>query len=376
MGRPREYDFKIYGPGERTKSPPNRWCVARLWINDTRKDITLSGNTDPEEARSIAREYIAAATERASEPRGRPERPRTFRELAERYSAVRRISLFEQRHVDRLVAARLASLGHGPLGDVLIEELTPALAQEAAGVLYGRRTEKTMNRAAIAPFSAIVHFGADNHWCSWMRIKGFRTVDRRTPRLAEGDAERLLAAAAAARPKKCDRYKADHPYRHIFLLFLFRQGWRITESLRLTWSQVDLVASRFRNVCVDKGKAVKAAIVMHPDVYEALAGLPEGEPERALRERRGRVFPWFDRGNVYRWLVPFCNDFGIHFRPHMARVEFASQLSEAGQTDTKIMNVCTWTDTRSISRYTRTSERECEQTIALVGRKTPADTGS
>lgn len=152
------------------------------------------------------------------------------------------------------------------------------------------------------------------------------------------------------------------------MLFLFRRGWRISETLRLTWAQVDLVNGVLRDITVDKGNAVKNRIVMHPEVFEALASLPKGEAQRAARERRDRVFPWVNRHNVYRWLKPFCGEVGVHFRPHMARVEFASQLSEAGQTDAKIRDVCTWTDTRSIARYTRTNEHECEATIALVGR--------
>jgi integrase len=268
------------------------------------------------------------------------------------------------------MTARLPSCSGRRLADVPIEYLSAALAQEAAGVLYGHCRPQTMNRAALMPFAAVAHFGAENEWMPYLRIKSFKAVDRRTPRLAEGedDVRRLLAAARAARPKKCDRYKADHPYRFILLLFLFRQGWRISETLRLTWAQVNLPAGRFVNVTVAKGNAVKNRIVMHPDVYEALAALPADDPERAARERRDRVFPWCDRQNVYRWLLPFCADVGIHFRPHMAQVEFASQLNEAGQTDSKIMNVCTWTDTRSVARYTRTSEAECETTIASAGR--------
>jgi hypothetical protein len=63
---------------------------------------------------------------------------------------------------------------------------------------------------------------------------------------------------------------------------------------------------------------------MHPAVYEALADLPLGESQRAARERNDRIFPWWDRHNVYSWLNPFCDALGIRFRPHMARVEFAS----------------------------------------------------
>ncbi len=254
--------------------------------------IPTSNHHQPE-IRNHERAKTATLFSSLREQGGAPAKPDTFRELAERYKAVRRVSTEQRGRIDRLVGVRLNSLAGGRLGEVPLNLLTPALAQEAAGMLYGHRTPQTRNRGAIMPFSAAVHFAAENGWMPYLRVKGFKAIDRRTPRLEAGedDARRLLAAAMEARPKKCDKYKADHSYRFILLLFLFRQGWRISETLRLTWSQVDLVNGVLRDIAVDKGNAVKNRIVMHPDVFEALASLPESDPQRAARERRGRVFP-------------------------------------------------------------------------------------
>lgn len=370
MPRKSAHPLRVYAPGERKGKP---WCVLKGRLADgSHVEKLLVGITDPQEARSIADEYYRAAEAAAAEHSRAPARPRTFAELAQRYAEARRIAKSEQRYVNRLLAAPLKSMQRR-LGEVPLDQVSPALAQEAAVALYQGRSAKTMNRAALAPFAAIVHFAAENTWLPYLRVKGFKIVDRRTPRLVGGedDARRLLDAAIAAQPKKCDKYKTDHPYRFLLLLFLFRQGWRISETLRLTWAQVDLVNGRFCCIQVDKGSAVKNRIVMHPEVFEALANLPKGEAQRAARERRNRVFPWVNRHNVYRWLKPFCLEVGIHFRPHMARVEFASQLSEAGQTDTTIKDTSTWTDTRSVARYTRTGEDVCAAAVALVGRRIP-----
>ena len=80
-----------------------------------------------------------------------------------------------------------------------------------------------------------------------------------------------------------------------------------------------------------------------------------------MKERRGRVFPWVDRHDVYRWLNKFCDEtVGLYFRPHMARVEYASQLNEAACAEV-IASSCTWKGgaggTRAIERYTRTTRR-------------------
>ena len=226
--RPKD-DITIYGPGERHRHRPNsKWCVAKLTIDGRRRDITLEGITDKEEARSAAAEYLRAATVRAADERRAVARPRTFGELAERYAADRRISRHERAYVNKLVRIRLPSLAGGALGDAKLEELLPTLAREAATALYGRCTEKTMNRAAISPFSAIVHFGNENDWMPYLKIRGYKTIEKVTPRLAggENDVQRLLAALAAAAPKKCDKYKADHPYRSFWPPFCSARAGR------------------------------------------------------------------------------------------------------------------------------------------------------
>ncbi|MBK8175989.1 MAG: tyrosine-type recombinase/integrase [Rhodospirillales bacterium] len=87
------------------------------------------------------------------------------------------------------------------------------------------------------------------------------------------------------------------------------------------------------------------------------------------RERHGRVFPWLNRSNVYRWLKPWCKSIGVAFTPHMARVEFASRLSEGGQSHTVIADVGTWTDIRVVARYTRTDR--CARRDALLLASSP-----
>ena len=204
--------LKVYPPGTRKG---NRWCIIKGRLNGRAIERTLKGITDPEEGRSIAREYSRAAAETARpDERSDAGHPQTFRELAERYAADRRISRHECAYINRLVCIVIKSRGQ-VLGDISIAELVPAIAREAAISIYGHRTAATMNRAGISPFSAIVHFGAENQWMPYLRIKPFRQIRRVTPRLAYGedDVQRLLEAAAAAKPRKCDRYKREHPKR-------------------------------------------------------------------------------------------------------------------------------------------------------------------
>lgn len=101
------------------------------------------------------------------------------------------------------------------------------------------------------------------------------------------------------------------------------------------------------------------------DIWEALAGLPEGEEARARASRRGRVFPWVNRHNVYRWLRPICREHKISFTPHMGRVEFASRLDDGGASPVQTVAVGTWTDPRSVERYIRVDKQTRKRTIAL-----------
>lgn len=386
MARRAKSPIKIFAPGQRSRSRPNRWCVAEIWQCGKRRYVTLDGVTDPEEARSIAAEYLAAASAVAVEDECRrsttgPDRrlgaPATFGALARRYIADRRVGARERRHVERLVMCELPSLADMRLGDVELADVEPTLGREAASELYGHLSAPSMNRAGVSPFAAIVHFGAENNWMPYLKVKAFKSIDRVTPRLpgGEDDVEALLSAAAAASPRKMDRYKADHPYRFILLLFLFRQGWRISETLRLTWRQVDVAGGQFLDVLVDKGMVVKPSLPMHPQVREVLAGLPAGEPTRADKERRGRVFPWVDRHNVYRWLNPWCAEIGVHFRPHMARVEYASQLNDADQTAAAIAASCTWKGAQAVGRYIRTDARKAASANALAGSRAGGKSG-
>jgi hypothetical protein len=64
------------------------------------------------------------------------------------------VSKEQQGRVDKLAEARLPSFHGRRLADVPIEHLSAAIAQEAAGVLFGHCRPQTMNRAGLMPFAA------------------------------------------------------------------------------------------------------------------------------------------------------------------------------------------------------------------------------
>lgn len=349
---------RIFLPGERSKTAPNTWCVAKLRIGGQYRDVTLSGITDIEEARSAALDYLAAAQEREERRAHGDDRPTTFAQLAKRYQATRELSKNEKRYIKRLVAK---------LGHLSLEDLVPDVARQAAFALYPKAGTETRNRQAMRPFAAIIHYGYDNRWMPYIRVPAIRPtdgeIDRRISPPAAGVEERLLDAATAWQPGPGVR-KADAPYRRLLLLFLFRQGWRISETLALRWDQVHLVEKCF-HLDVSKARCGKW-IPMHPDIFVALANLPEGEAARAARERQGRVFCWVDRHSVYRWLQPLCNHIGVRFTPHMARHAFASRLNSADATTQDIQAAGSWTDSKAIQRYIEVDKARAAAVIARL----------
>jgi integrase len=128
---------------------------------------------------------------------------------------------------------------------------------------------------------------------------------------------------------------------HLFLATIFRQGWRITETIRLQWDDVDLQKRVFA-IYVAKSDAWKV-VPMHDDLLPLYA---------AVNDKTGRVFPWYHSTGVYKWLWPLRDKLKVNFTPHMARHEFASTLSEAGASDAAIQAAGSWTSARSVGRYT------------------------
>jgi integrase len=92
----------------------------------------------------------------------------------------------------------------------------------------------------------------------------------------------------------------------LLLVFLFSQGWRITDVLRLTWRDVDLsdASIRYHISKTDEW----ATVPLHLAVLDML---------RTEEPGVGYIFPWRDRTNAYRALKPLCQKIGIYFTPHM-----------------------------------------------------------
>jgi integrase len=118
---------------------------------------------------------------------------------------------------------------------------------------------------------------------------------------------------------------------------------RISQTLGITWEDgIDLPEGTVR-FYDQKGRRWRT-LPLHPEVLTRLEVIP-------AVERDGRLFPWGDRHNVYRWLRPLVRELGVTFTPHMARHALGKALNADKVPLRTIMAAMGHDDVRSSIRY-------------------------
>lgn len=245
----------------------------------------------------------------------------TFAAAADLYLAWRNPDKPDRQRIERLKIA---------LGARLVAEIRQVDLVAAADLLQPDKSAATRNREVLRMAAAILHYAAENGYCDWLRVKLFKEPAPAT-RAVSMDVAAALIAAAPAGP------------RQLLLLWLFRQGTRISQTLSVRWADIDLPAQTFR--LYDKKAQAWQVFPLHPEVFEELAAI-------AAEERTGRLWPWTQKTGVYRWLRPLARDrLGVHFTAHMARHSLGTWLNELGAGLRTIMAALGHKDAKSSIRY-------------------------
>jgi len=325
--------LKLIAPGKRRG---NRFWIARGRIRGELIEVSTR-TTDKEAAEGIAARLAAKIL--ADRPAARPtaDQPKTFRLAAAAYSDFRSPGHRECQNINRLVSV---------LGDRLCNELGQADLVAAARQIYPGAKAASLNRSAITPASAILHYAAANKWCDEWRIKRFKEARPETKALRPPEVQRLKDAAW------------HHCSGHVtaMVIFLFGQGMRITDALAVTWERLNLqdgvILTRIGKTDQWRWKA------LHPDVQAALATLPGG--------RAGPVWPWKNRWAFYKALQPALAASGVKFTPHMARHTLGFLL---GATSLKTrMDILDHADPKSSMRYDMSQLEEQRAALRVVGK--------
>jgi integrase len=256
----------------------------------------------------------------------------TFREAADLYLEARPPSPQWQADITRL---------HTVIGDRPLIEIKHHVLVDAASTLYPDCQAASKNRHVFSPTAAVIHYAAKNELCPDTRIGKLKEKKPEPRAMRRQDADRLLAAA-------------DGKMR-LLLVFLFAQGWRISDTLWLTWQNIDLIQATVRY------HISKTDQWLTMPLHLAVLNLLRDDPAHI-----GRVFPWRSRRALYRRLRPLCASAGIAFTPHMARHSFATWLAADGASTKEIMEAGAWRDYRSVLRYTSVDEKRVRATVNRI----------
>lgn len=321
----------FYKPGQRKG---NRTVVVRGRINGRQYEITT-----PAINKGAAQDYWDEWKRRVRErERDQPEPGQaTFTDAMTAYRAFADPNRAEQKRLDRLEEY---------FEGWLVRDIRHADIAQAAITLKPNVKNKTRNREVYAPMAAVLHYAARNDMRDYIVVN--KLVEEEAPRRrpAGGVEDKLLAATQGKK--------------RLLVLVLFEQGWRISETLGVTWEASINLRDAVFDLHIPKAKKWKT-IAMTDTVHAALAREPV---------KTGRLFPWETRSGVYKWLWPLCRDLGIRFTPHMARHEFGSALNEQKASAMDIAEAGSWTSPRSTEPYV---EVDIERARGLVNRRKRGD---
>ncbi len=327
--------IRLYAPGTRKG---NRFWLARITVDGRRVEVSTA-TIDKASAQRWAREFERRIRQ------DRPPRPGeavTFTRAADAYLAYRDPNRAEQRRVERVKAM----LGHRSVGDLRQADLVDAARQ-----LQPRGAPATRNREVIRPAAAILHYAAKNGWCDWLRVELFREPRPKTRAVS------IEAAGAAIA-------NADDDDLRLLLVWLFRQGDRISDALRVSWDEIDLQATTVR---MRIGKTDRWRLApLHIELIPLLGN---------CTEKTGRLFRWETKSGVYKPLRALCTKIGIKITPHMARHSMATWMAAAGVNLRTIMAAGGWQDVKSVVRYADSDVEEVRAASArLPGLSAPQQT--
>lgn len=305
--------FTIFPPGSRKG---NRFWLVRGKVDG--RDIEFSTKTrDETSARILAlefeRKYLEGRVPSAQETV-------TWSRACELYKNSRNVSKSDTNYLLRLEKV---------LGSKDVRDITQADLDDAARRLYPAGSPETVNRQAFTPAIAVLSYAALNRWCQPSKWKRPKQRDPETRAAAEA-AGRLLIRNTDGK-------------RRLLILWLWKQGTRITDTVvRVAWERIDLRARTYE-MWIGKSRKWKT-FPLDTEVWEELTAIPEAE-------RKGKLFPWSTRQNVYRWLRPLVRKLGIEFTPHMARHRLGRDLNASGAGLRTIMDALGQKSPKAALRY-------------------------
>lgn len=301
---------KFYRAGERKD---NRAILWRFSLPDGRRPEYSTGTTDSQTATRFALGWLDANGGRV------PDAPVTFAAAVEAYKAWKSPRKDDRKWLDRL-ALRFSDRG--------VDDIVHADLVGAANELLPTASNAHKNRCIMDIGGRVLHYAHKQRWCAYQKIERF-WVSRKSPRQPASDATIALLRANTK------------SYERALLGVLYETGLRITAAVTLLRNQVDLQERRILSPLSKTDDAIWLPI--STELMVELANI------KACR--RGKLFPWTDRHQVYDWLSPLTKKLKVHYTPHLSRHAMATDMQRRRIPDKQAAANGAWADPRSLQRY-------------------------
>jgi integrase len=234
----------------------------------------------------------------------------------------------------------------------VLSSIKPGEIHDLAKRLKPDAKASTRNRHVIVPCRAVINYAAERGLCPHIRVKGFR--------------EAKVIRKAVDR-EWIDKFMAHAPHRHLGLmaLFMFTTGARISEAIRLTPDDVDLVGLKATLGKTENG---------NPRVYHLtreLADEMHSLPPKRVKDGSWRVFGYMTPGapqeawenTVKRARLPYAS------RHEAGRHSFATEMIvRRGQDVKTTADLGGWEDPTLLMRRYVHSEKLDDVAERVFGR--------
>lgn len=302
--------LELKPPGDRGR----KYWYIRGTLRGKRYDRSTS-TTDKSEAECRKAFLESTVVNNASDPE-----IVTFAWAAEEFKRFRKPKNYDVKRINAVSAV---------LSDTPVNKITQSHIVSTAEIIRPGYHPATINRDVVRPIASVMHYAADNKWCPWMRFKTFK-APRPEKRAVGIDVARKL-------------YRATEGQQRLLILWLFKHGDRITDTLNITGDQINVKTKIYRMV-VSKTDKLRIAAMDDEVIKQLKIVFPKKLPE-------GRIFTWGNHHNVYRWLKPLCQRLKIEFTPHMARHSILTWIGAAGGSVIQIKGRGGHSDIKSAEPY-------------------------